>query len=166
MLLQWLPPSSWSKQALAAGMVSPAQPAGFWDMFSRDKQHLQASSSPSWIITGYSMSQHRYVPFPSLFLLLNLALFFLPLSTRLNMKTLCSRLDKASASVWSRRQAAWREERTNHIPDLSHSSPTPPPKTMTTSPAAALADSSDTWGRLTSKGRTGGGTVASVCVPE
>lgn len=41
-------------------------------------------------ITGYSMSYHRYVAFSSVFLLLNLALFFLPLSTRPNMKTLCS----------------------------------------------------------------------------
>lgn len=98
---------------------------------------------PIWMITCYSMIQHRCVPFSSLFLLLNLALFFLPVFTLPNMKTLCSQPDKASTSVWSRRQAAWREERTNQVPALSHS---PPGTTMTTAPRAALASSSDTCG--------------------
>lgn len=119
---------------------------------------------PIWMITSYSMTPRKCVPpFSSLFLLLNLALFFLPLFTLPNMKTLCSRPDKVSTSVWSRRQAAWREERTNQVPALSHSSPG---TTMTTAPIAALASSSDTWGYPMSKGHKGGSTVASVYMSE
>ena len=87
-----------------------------------------------------------------------LALFFLPLSARPNVETLCSRSHKASTSVWSRRQAAQREERSIHAPNLSHSSP----GAMSIVPAEALASFSDTQGYLTREGHKGGGTVASL----
>lgn len=75
---------------------------------------------PIWRITGYSMSHHRYVAFSSLFLPRNLALFFLPLSTHPNMKTLCSRSDKAS-TVYG---AEGKQHRGRREPIMSQTFPT------------------------------------------
>lgn len=77
-------------------------------------------SMPIWRITGYSMSHHRYVAFSSVFLLLNLALFFLPLSTRPNMKTLCSQSDKAG-TVYG---AEGKQHRGRREPTVSQIVPT------------------------------------------
>ena len=110
------------KQGAPPGQQQPIHPSGLM---------------PVWMITRTWMCSLLF-PVPSSYV----ALFFLPLSARPKLETPCSQSDKASTSVWSRRQAALREGRSNHVPKLSHSSP----GTMTTVPTVALAGLSDTWG--------------------
>lgn len=110
------------RQGASPGQQQPVHPRGLM---------------PVWMITRTCMCSLLF-PVPSSYV----ALFFLPLSTRPNMETLCSQSDNASTSVWSRRQAARREGRSSHVPKLSHSSP----GTMTTVPTEAVAGLSDTWG--------------------
>lgn len=125
------------KQGASPGQQQPIHPRGLM---------------PVWTITRTWMCSLLF-PVPSSYV----ALFFLLLSARPNMETLCSQSDRASTSVWSRRQAARREGRSSHVPELSH----PSPGMMTTVPTVALAGLWDT--RASSPGKV---VVLLVCIAE